>query len=463
MTTPNDALIWVAIDINDDHICTVPCPTRAEVMEWIDSQCDDVDARPETITVGRYRSESDHPLRHVEAMVARAVAAFEPDPNPTPIPGTLDELRAKYLARVELAKRLFEAQFEFIPTGRMPADPTWEELDDSTVNDFEDEARRAEHVFGPELDRLRGELHDHIDASVRSGERLMDTQEQRRALWEVAKGLARHLRSAKTALDDDSLLRMAEQTAERLRVDNTGLRFRAELAEGERDKANRQIQSLARRLHLRFQNEQRLESEVARLSSGDTPTPPDVTEQVARLLVEHQRFDIASCRCGWGRQPSHLGQRHSRHVADVFAAAGLLRAPAPQPGGIWVRCPECDVLNAHREGCFAPLPADEPTEERCFEKSPSNLGIFDCTLPPGHDGDHVAHGMAGETCASWPTPEREWTPEIGGQATVPATGCTEAGSVLRIVGDQSYVHFPSGYAGWFRSSDLRPAPPEVSR
>ena len=206
-----------------------------------------------------------------------------------------------------------------------------------------------------------------------------------------------------------------------------------------------------------------LRAEVARLSSGDTPTPPDVTEQVARLLVEHQRFDIASCRCGWGRQPSHLGQRHSRHVADVFAAAGLLRAPAPQPGGIWVRCPECDVLNAHREGCFAPLPADEPTEERCFEKSPSNLGIFDCTLPPGHDGDHVAHGMAGETCASWPTPEREWTPEIGGQATVPATGCTEAGSVLRIVGDQSYVHFPSGYAGWFRSSDLRPAPPEVSR
>lgn len=55
--------------------------------------------------------------------------------------------------------------------------------------------------------------------------------------------------------------RMIQDVAD-LRAELGAIRARAQLAEDERDKANRQNESLARRLHLRFQNEQKLSAEL---------------------------------------------------------------------------------------------------------------------------------------------------------------------------------------------------------
>jgi hypothetical protein len=69
-------------------------------------------------------------------------------------PEPLDEIRARYLSRLALAQRLFEAEFELCG-GRMPADPTWEDLADDQRAQFITEARRCEHVHREEIARLR--------------------------------------------------------------------------------------------------------------------------------------------------------------------------------------------------------------------------------------------------------------------------------------------------------------------
>jgi len=59
----------------------------------------------------------------------------------------------------------------------------------------------------------------------------------------------------------------------------------------------------------------------------DQPTTePSAVERVADLLIEHSRYRIEDCYCGW----ADLGKSHAAHVAQALADAGLL-APAPQP------------------------------------------------------------------------------------------------------------------------------------
>jgi hypothetical protein len=43
-------------------------------------------------------------------------------------------------------------------------------------------------------------------------------------------------------------------------------------------------------------------------------------EVVERILVQHQRRDIASCICGW----AELGKSHPAHQAAMLRDAGLL-------------------------------------------------------------------------------------------------------------------------------------------
>ncbi len=49
-----------------------------------------------------------------------------------------------------------------------------------------------------------------------------------------------------------------------------------------------------------------------------------VVRAVAALLIEHSRFDIQGCRCGW----AELGKSHAMHVARELDAAGLLATGA---------------------------------------------------------------------------------------------------------------------------------------
>ncbi len=41
---------------------------------------------------------------------------------------------------------------------------------------------------------------------------------------------------------------------------------------------------------------------------------------VAALLIEHARYDIRGCHCGW----AELGKSHAVHVAKELDAAGLI-------------------------------------------------------------------------------------------------------------------------------------------
>lgn len=37
---------------------------------------------------------------------------------------------------------------------------------------------------------------------------------------------------------------------------------------------------------------------------------------IAEILIQHQRMDIGSCRCGWGVETGDIGRSHSAHVTD---------------------------------------------------------------------------------------------------------------------------------------------------
>lgn len=43
-------------------------------------------------------------------------------------------------------------------------------------------------------------------------------------------------------------------------------------------------------------------------------------DELIDVLVEHQRMDIGSCRCGWGVDTGQLGKSHAAHVADLALA-----------------------------------------------------------------------------------------------------------------------------------------------
>lgn len=51
-----------------------------------------------------------------------------------------------------------------------------------------------------------------------------------------------------------------------------------------------------------------------------TYEPNPYISVAADLLVQHMRYDIRGCHCGW----AELGKSHAVHVAKVLDAAGLL-------------------------------------------------------------------------------------------------------------------------------------------
>ncbi len=57
--------------------------------------------------------------------------------------------------------------------------------------------------------------------------------------------------------------------------------------------------------------------------------PRPIVAAVAALLVEHARYDIRGCHCGW----AELGQSHPEHVATELDAAGLLATGAGRLNG----------------------------------------------------------------------------------------------------------------------------------
>ncbi len=60
-------------------------------------------------------------------------------------------------------------------------------------------------------------------------------------------------------------------------------------------------------------------------------------DAVAALLIEHARYDIKGCRCGW----AELGKSHAVHVAKMLDAAALLASgagPKQPPDVSWLSC-----------------------------------------------------------------------------------------------------------------------------
>ena len=170
-------------------------------------------------------------------------------------------------------------------------------------------------LVGPELDRLRTELHDHIDASVRSGERLMDTQEQRRALWELLKEQTRIRKS----LEKEAGW-LAKQCWEARQAANVAIPD-TECAKTALHAVKAMNEAVAERDEAR--------AALARLSSGDTPTPPDVTEQGWEVTVtafelapgQHERlFDAVS-------DAAHAFD----DIPSVTVCADSFPAPADEP------------------------------------------------------------------------------------------------------------------------------------
>ncbi len=51
-----------------------------------------------------------------------------------------------------------------------------------------------------------------------------------------------------------------------------------------------------------------------------TEPPNPFISVAADVLIQHARFDITGCRCGW----AELGKSHAVHVAKELDAAGLL-------------------------------------------------------------------------------------------------------------------------------------------
>ncbi len=68
-----------------------------------------------------------------------------------------------------------------------------------------------------------------------------------------------------------------------------------------------------------------------------TEEPNLLVSVVADVLLQHTRYDIKGCHCGW----AELGKSHALHVAKVLDAAGLLTAgragSKPPPDVSWVQ------------------------------------------------------------------------------------------------------------------------------
>jgi hypothetical protein len=122
-------------------------------------------------------------------------------------PEPLEEIRARSLSRLALAKRLFEVEFELCG-GRKPADPTWEDLDDDQRAQFLGEARRCEHVHREELERLREQLVTSRDNNARwaaYGERVKAWR--RGLVWERNEARAELERAGRLAEAADNVIR----------------------------------------------------------------------------------------------------------------------------------------------------------------------------------------------------------------------------------------------------------------
>jgi hypothetical protein len=64
--------------------------------------------------------------------------------------------------------------------------------------------------------------------------------------------------------------------------------------------------------------------------------PNPFVSVVADLLIEHARYGIRGCRCGW----ADLGKSHAVHVAKMLDTAGLLArgdGPKQPPDVSWVQ------------------------------------------------------------------------------------------------------------------------------
>jgi hypothetical protein len=134
-------------------------------------------------------------------------------------------------------------------------------------------------------DTFREPLADKMCAAISDAEheQAMELIER----WKELRGI-----QAYRELYEKLRAQLAERDAriEALEIENAGLRARAEMAEGERDKANRDNESLARRLHLRFQNEQALEAQLAerdRSISDALTVPRDDARMSARIELDH--------------------------------------------------------------------------------------------------------------------------------------------------------------------------------
>jgi putative intracellular protease/amidase len=73
-----DALVWVALDDEDNTPITTPLKSRAEVQAWLNDQYDDVNGHAATITVAEYLASGGYAYQH-GAAIARAVEGFVAD------------------------------------------------------------------------------------------------------------------------------------------------------------------------------------------------------------------------------------------------------------------------------------------------------------------------------------------------------------------------------------------------
>lgn len=55
----------------------------------------------------------------------------------------------------------------------------------------------------------------------------------------------------------------------------------------------------------------------------------DIDAVATETLINHQRYDITGCVCGW----SELGKSHPRHQVAMLRAAGLLATTTADGSG----------------------------------------------------------------------------------------------------------------------------------
>lgn len=249
----------------------------------------------------------------------------------------VDELVAPLLAAKD--RDVEQTRIRLAQTLNLPHSRTLDQLIDDVSEVFSGWVRMAREIGGlrRELkltEGFRQQYAEERDEALDDVERLRPALSKALADLVVRRQALANVLGVTDAGGVSGYYRMIQDVAD-LRAELGAIRARAQLAEDERDKANRQNESLARRLHLRFQNEQKLSAELEELNANAVVLT-DALHRLGGLIATDSR-DWAVDRgdawiyglfCGWECDEEHvhdkdcdatpsLADRHGWSVYDV--------------------------------------------------------------------------------------------------------------------------------------------------